>query len=497
MAAPHIDHRQYAILVVDDEPDILETFEFAYGGDFTIRTASGGSEALAILQREPIAVLVVDQRMPEMTGLELIRRAVLVRPDVVPIMLTGYTDVEALVSAINLGCIRRYIAKPWDTRELHAALQQAIVGYHLERENRRLVDENARLVAELARANDRLAQENRFLRQRDGEIGFAAVVGESDAVRRVLRLARRVAESTTTVLLEGATGTGKELIAKALHYEGPRRQKLFVAVNAGAMQEQLLASTLFGHRRGAFTGATADHKGLFEIADGGTLFLDEIGEMSSASQVALLRVLQEGEIMPIGAMRPVRVDVRVIAATNRDLEKEVAAGRFREDLLHRLRVFPIRCPSLAERLDDIPPLARHIVARQAARLGMAPPTLTADALDALRAHTWRGNVRELENLIERALLLADPGEPLTAAALFDGPSAAPPVDAAANDTPVLAAGSLQRALLHFEREHIREVIAQCNGNKTQAARRLGLSYRGLLLKLQRHAAAEHPAERAS
>jgi two-component system, NtrC family, response regulator HupR/HoxA len=484
------DPRAYPILIVDDEPDILEIFELNYGRQFTVRAAGSGRAALEIVAAEPIAVLVADQRMPGMSGLELIRRAREIRPDLLPIILTGYTDPGALVDAINLGCIRRYIPKPFEPKELGDALAQAVEAYHLTRRNVELSAENARLVAELSRVNERLAQENRYLKQRAEGGGFDAIVGRSPAIRGVIERARRVLDTPTTVLLEGATGTGKELVARAIHYEGARRGKLFVAVNTGSVSESLLASTLFGHRRGAFTGAVGDQKGLFEIADGGTLFLDEIGETTPSFQVHLLRALQEGEVLPVGATRPVRVDVRVIAATNRNLEEDVRRGRFREDLLHRLRVFPIRCPSLAERRDDIPLLAEHVLAKLAARLGKAATGFTPEALAALACHTYAGNVRELENLIERALLLCPAGEPISSDDLFERLPAAPVGAPSAPET-------LQDAVSRFERERIREALAECGGNKTQAARRLGLTYRGFLMKLHRYGMVNGGAERVA
>jgi two-component system response regulator HupR/HoxA len=468
---------RYPVLIVDDEPDILDVFALNYDRDFDLRTARSGQEALAVLDHEPIAVLVTDQRMPVMTGIELIGRARAVRPDVVPIVLTGYTDVEALVAAVNLNCIRRYVAKPFDVAEMREAIRQALEAYHLARENVRLAAENVRLVADLAHANERLGHENRWLRQRDAPCGgFEAIVHGSAAMRHVIERARRVTDTPTTVLIEGPTGSGKELVARAIHEAGPRRERLFVPVNTGALGESLLATTLFGHRRGAFTGAVADQKGLFELADGGTLFLDEIGETSPAFQVALLRALQDGEILPVGAPRPLRVDVRVIAATNRSLDDEVRRGRFREDLLHRLRVFPLRLPSLAERREDIRPLAEHLLERVALRVQHRPAGFTPEALAALERHAFTGNVRELENLVERALILCPAGEPIGVDDLFDrsGPIADGGPD-----------GTLQSAVQRFEEEEIRRTLAACAGNKAETARRLGLTYRGLQMKMQR------------
>ncbi len=474
-----IDYRAYPVLFVDDEPDIVETFRLSFEDDFTVLGATSGSDALATVAREPVAVLVSDQRMPEMSGLEVIKAALAIRPDIVPIILTGYTDLESLMSAINLGRIYRYIPKPWDTRELRLTVSRAIEAFHLGRENVRLAGENARLMVELQRANDRLAQENRYLKDRDAEGSrFGTIVGRGEALQNVLAMARRVADSPTTVLLEGPTGTGKELFARALHFEGARAAKLFVPINCGAVTETLLESELFGHRKGAFTGATADRKGLFEIADGGTLFLDEISETSPIFQIHLLRVLQEREIRPVGAPRPVPVDVRIIAATNRDLAEEVKRGRFREDLYYRLKVFRIRLPSLSERCEDVPVLADHFLRKHSRALSRPVAGITPDAITALVGYDYRGNVRELENIIERAVLLCEPGEWITEAHLFDR-EPEPPI--AVQD----GAGSLQQDLDRLERELITRALELHSGNKTHAARSLGITYRGLLKKMQR------------
>jgi two-component system response regulator HupR/HoxA len=471
-----VDYRAFPILVVDDEPEILRTFAFNYRREFTILAAGDAESALEIVRDTDLALVVADQRMPGRSGVELLAGVRALRPDALRIILTGYSDMETLVRGVNEGEIYRYVAKPWDSAELRVILRQAIETFARTRAS-------CRAAERLRSENERLQDENRYLREREADAaGLHGIVGTSAPMRRVLELMERVRDAPTPVLLQGETGTGKELVARAIHFGGAYRERLFVAQNCGALAAELLESELFGHRRGAFTGATADRKGLFELADGGTLFLDEISETTSAFQVKLLRVLQDGELRPVGDGRPRRVRVRVIAASNRDLAAEVAAGRFRADLYYRLNVFPIALPPLRERREDVTELARHFVAKHSARLGRRVRGITPAALEMLCAYDYPGNVRELENEMERAVLLCDDdaeiAEDLLSERIVAAQAWTPPGDGA-------GPASLAAMVAAFERERILEMLAACGGNKSEAARRFGLTYRGLLAKMQR------------
>ncbi len=363
------------------------------------------------------------------------------------------------------------MTKPWESEELRLTLRRAIEAYHLARENVRLVDE-------LRHANERLATENAYFR-RTVQSSEHAIVGESAAIREVLALIAKVAALPTTVLIEGETGTGKELVARAIHAASARSGRLFVAVNCAALSEGILESELFGHRRGAFTGATGDRKGFFEVADGGTLFLDEISETTLALQAKLLRVLQEGEIRPVGETRARAVDVRLVAATNRRLADEVKAGRFREDLYYRLRVFPIRVPPLRDRREDIPLIARHLVGRLGAQLKKPVGEPTPEALALLARHPFAGNVRELANELERAIILAEPGAALTEDLLSDH------IHEAAGDGGDAGGGEFHERAVALEREEVAAALTRAGGVKARAAEDLGITYRGLLKRMRR------------
>jgi two-component system response regulator HupR/HoxA len=455
------------VLIVDDEPRVLDALEAVLAAEFRVLRAEGGEQALRLLPGADVAVIVTDYRMPGMTGVELLHRSQDVAPEAVRIVLTAYTDVDSLMDAINTGRIYHFVAKPWDPNELLVIVRRAAERYTLTRDNARLRDELELAVNALRRE----VQESRTR-----PLALESLVGASGGLRQVVDLARKVLDTDTTVLLLGETGTGKELFARLIHDNGPRRAARFVAQNCGALSETLLESELFGHTRGAFTGATAERKGLFEEADGGTIFLDEVGETSPAMQLRLLRVLQEGEIRRVGASVPRKVDVRVLAATNTDLEADVEAGRFRKDLYYRLNVFPIRLPALRERSEDIPILAEHFLRVYRERASRAVPSISPDAMRCLRAYPFPGNVRELENEIERAVALADPGCPIGPEHLSErirGGEARPAPPRTLND-----------AIEELKRRMIEDALREC-GSKTRAAERLGLTRQSLQQMLRR------------
>jgi two-component system response regulator HupR/HoxA len=402
---------------------------------------------------------------------ELLRRSQERTPDAVRIVLTAYTDVDSLMEAINTGRIYHFVPKPWDPHELLLLVRRAAERWQLVRENGRLRDE-------LELAYNALRRE--AVAGREKPPSFDALVGAGSGLQRPVELARKVLDGDTTVLLLGETGTGKELFAHLIHANGPRRAKPFVAQSCGALPDTLLESELFGHARGAFTGATGERKGLFEEADGGTIFLDEVGETSPAMQLRLLRVLQEGEVRRVGGAATRRVDVRVVAATNADLEADVAAGRFRRDLFYRLNVFPIPLPPLRDRAEDVPALAEHFLRQVCRRARRVVPAVGPEALRLLRAYPWPGNVRELENEIERAVALAEDGRPL-------GPAHLSERIASAADAGSSPPRTLNEAVEALKRRMIEDALREC-GSKTRAAEQLGLTRQSLQQMLRRRQA---------
>ncbi len=383
------------VLVVDDEQALRHMLTVLLAREGYQATAVGSAEAaLQELQQKPYDVVLSDIRMPKLDGLQLvdeIRRRGL-RTTV--IMMSAFGSIDTALEAIKRGAYD-YIAKPFKPEEVVLVLRKA-------EERERLFRENQTLKKQLA--------------EREGGKGLEQLIAKSGRMADLFKTIRKIAEYKTTVLITGESGTGKELVARAIHAGSPRGEKPFVAVNCGAIPETLLESELFGHKKGSFTDATRDHKGLFEEAHEGTLFLDEIGELPLALQVKILRALQEQEVRPVGSASDVKVDVRVVAATVRDLPAEVKAGRFREDLFYRLNVLQLHLPPLRERKEDIPLLVDHFIRKTNARLGTRVEGASADAMQLLMEHAWPGNVRELENTVERAMVLAD-GDRIEAAAL--------------------------------------------------------------------------------
>ena len=438
------------VLVVDDEPGLRQSLGLLLtDAGYAVTAETDGRRALERALAEPFDLVLCDVRMPEMDGLAFLRAYRARGGGALVIVMSAYGGEDAALAAMKEGAYD-YLPKPFRPDEVVLTLRKA-------EERERLRREVAGLRAQLATS--------------PAERGLVA---ESRAMAEALELVARVAERTTTVLITGESGTGKEVIARAIHRAGPRAARAFVGINCAAIPDSLLESELFGHVRGAFTGASADKAGLFEQADGGTLLLDEIGELPLGLQAKLLRVLQEGEIRRVGDQKTRGVDVRVLAATARDLGAETAAGRFREDLYYRLNVVAIHLPPLRERRADIAPLARHFAARLAQRFGR-PLALSAGAIAWLEEQEWRGNVRELENAIERAVVLTDK-ETLDPGDFAHAPRTPHP----AQD------GTLREAAEGAERQAIAAALEQSGGNRRAAAQRLGVSLRTLFYKMSRY-----------
>jgi two-component system, NtrC family, response regulator HupR/HoxA len=390
----------------------------------------------------------------------------------VRIVLTGFTEVDDLIAAINTGKVHKYITKPWEPEDLRLAVRDAL-------ERMELVRENERLATELKSANEKLKTENTILRQEvEKQVFPQGIIYGSPEMENILRLLRRVTGTETTVLIQGETGTGKELVARFIHSESNRRDHIFIPVNCGAIPKDLVESEFFGHSRGAFTGATQEKKGYFEMANGGTIFLDEIGEAPPELQVKLLRVIQENEIMPVGYNKPKKVDVRIIASTNRDLKAEVLANRFRQDLFFRINVFSITIPPLRERKKDILPLAEFFLKQLSIKLNRRVGRFSEETGSLLVGHSWPGNVRELQNEIERLVLLCEFDKTIGPELLSDHISQRHRSSLPSN-------GDLKSAVRELEEEMIREALTRFNQNRSRTARSLGISRQSLLEKLRR------------
>ena len=464
--------KKYELLLVDDELANLQKLQRTFMGEYAVHLARSGEEALQILQKAPIDAIITDQKMPGMTGIEFLELSQKTYPNLVRIVLTGFTEVEDLIAAINTGKVHRYITKPWEPEDVRLALQDSL-------EKMELMNENERLAIELKSANEKLQTENIILRQEVEKQALPqSIIYGSPEMEDILRLLRRVTGTETTVLIQGETGTGKELVARFIHRESNRRDQIFIPVNCGAIPKDLVESEFFGHSRGAFTGASQEKKGYFEMANGGTIFLDEIGEAPHELQIKLLRVIQESEIMPVGFHQPKKVDVRIIASTNRDLKAEVAASRFRQDLFFRINVFSITIPPLRERKKDILPLAEYFLQQLSKKLNRRTGNFGAETKEMLRAYAWPGNVRELQNEIERVVLLSEPEKII-------GPELLSDHIRQSQRTSLPPDGDLKAAVRELEEAMIKETLARFDQNKSRTARTLGISRQSLLEKLRR------------
>ncbi|MBL8572228.1 MAG: sigma-54-dependent Fis family transcriptional regulator [Hyphomicrobiaceae bacterium] len=468
------------VLVVDDERRSLETIQRILADDYDVLTAQTGSEALAILEQEWVQVVISDQRMPEMTGVELLTRVRERWPEVLRIIVTGYTDAADTIRAINDAGIYHFLAKPWHPDELTQTVRNAVHLYALQREHDRLSVEMKLIAPTMER---RLAAQRSAIRN---AFHFDMIIRapSSTHMNLVCQKAAQIATFDVSVLITGETGTGKELVARALHYASLRSDKPFFAVNCGAIPDELLESELFGHKKGAFTGAYSNRIGLLEQADGGTIFLDEIGDISPSFQVKLLRFLQQGEIRPVGSNETRIVDVRVISATHRDLEAEIANHRFREDLFYRLAVTVLSLPALRERGDDIPLIARHVLDKAMATHGKRVRGFSEEALACFREYAWPGNVRELENEIVRMLIHADRDE--LGADLMSPTILRRLTGDVGGHFPGDDKGTLKERVELIEARILREALIRHRWNKSRAAEELGLSRVGLRAKLGRY-----------
>ena len=451
------------ILVVEDD-DAMRTLleDVLAGAGYEVVAVADGFDALQVFAAVAVDVVVTDMVMPGMRGQELLAEVRARDPGVPVVILTAFGSIDSAVDAMRAGAFH-YLAKPFKMDQLLATVEGAVT--------------RGRVWQELARGGD-------------GErAGGTTIVAESPAMRRAVDLMLRAAPALAPVLLLGESGTGKELLARALHASSPRRTAPFLAINCSAIPEHLLESQLFGHRRGAFTDARQDHRGLFREADGGTLLLDEIGDMAPVLQAKLLRVLQEHEVQPVGAPLPVAVDVRIVAATHADLDRLVLEGRFRQDLFYRLNVISVRVPPLRERMEDLVPLLRHFLGKYGPRQGKPDANVAPEAVEALRRHDWPGNVRELENCIERALVLGR--EPTIG--LADLPPALRASRAHAPGPAGIANGAGPRAssLAELEREHILRTLRAVDGNRAAAARLLNVDRKTLYRKLREYGDDSH------
>lgn len=406
--------KKATILFIDDEPENLSTFQAQFRHHFNIIVADSTKLGLYYLRQTDVTAIICDHKMPEQTGLDFFSNILEEFPDVARIMLTGYADKDLLMKSINVAKIEFFLTKPWNKDELLRTINLAILAAELKRRNQQLIADLEEKNNELTKANEkilalkaRLQDENEYLKREIADEFNSNIVGSSDVVSALKDKISRVGPTDSTVLILGETGVGKELVARSIHRISRRSGKTFVKINCAAMQPSLIESELFGYEKGSFTGAQTSKLGLFQVANEGTIFLDEIGETPIEFQAKLLRVLQDGEFYRVGGVAPIKVDVRVIAATNRNLEAEVERGKFRRDLFYRLNIFPIMVPPLRDRLSDIPLLVDFFISKLCKRLGSSVETVNESVFRLLQSHSWPGNVRELEAVIERSIIGSD------------------------------------------------------------------------------------------
>lgn len=445
------------VLVVDDDESLRRVIEYNISEEgYQVFSATNGKEAMDIFREEDVDLVITDLQMPEMGGIDLIRQIRAVSPSAMVIVVTAFGTVDTAVESMKLGAFE-YITKPFNRDEL-------------------------KMVAKKALEVGDLVVENRYLKEMVQEkYSFENMVGASPKMEEVYRLSSQVAKSDATVLILGESGTGKELLAKGIHFNSLRKEQAFVTINCGSLPENLIESELFGHKKGAFTGAVSDKKGKFEFADGGTIFLDEIGELPLHLQVKLLRVLQDGMVDKIGESVPVKVDVRVLAATNRDLEEEVSAGNFREDLYYRLCVVPIKLPPLRERLDDIPLLVEHFLKKYSEKLKADRVRIDKEALKMLLKYSWPGNVRELENLAERTVVMSQTG----LVTVDDLPEKIKS-NYGSGASAVIELPDEGINMENLEKELIEKAYAKCKHNQSKTARFLGITRNTLLYRFEKY-----------
>ena len=459
--------KKVKILVVDDEESIRDFLQIMLKRDgHLVSVCASGKEALKLCEKEEFSVLVTDIAMPEMNGIELLQKLKQKYPGIAVIVMTAHGSAESAVQAMKLGA-EDYLTKPFQIDEMRLAIENSLNSLALKKENRELRTELGK------------------------SFSFENIVANTPAMHEIFDLIRRVSQTKASILILGESGTGKELIARAIHYNSPEKDAPFVVINCGAIPENLLESELFGHKRGSFTGAVADKKGLFQMADGGTLFLDEIGELPLPMQVKLLRAIQTRSFHAVGGTEDISVDVRIVAATNRDLEADVKRNVFREDLYYRLNVIQIRLPPLRERKEDIPLLAQHFLSKYNLSMGKAIKSISKEALQYLQSYNYPGNIRELENIVERAVALE------TKASIFPeslpqkltegiSPAQLSPVQSTTEIAILPETFDLEKNVVDFEKKFILRALEQSGGVKKKAAKLLGISFRSLRYRIEKY-----------